>query len=123
MVSHARRLGTDGEAVVAAHYARCGYELLDRNWRRREGEVDLIVSRGDLVVFCEVKTRSGVAYGHGSEAVGPRKRQRLRQLAARWLQERRDAGERTGGISVRFDVASVDAGPHGYRVDLIEDAF
>ena len=79
-----------------------GYEILDRNWRRREGEVDLIVRRGPTVVFCEVKTRSTDRFGTGAESVLPAKQRRIRRLAARWLSELTPAaGPGPGRSSVR----------------------
>lgn len=96
-------IGPAGEALVAQWYARAGYEVLDRNWRYgRAGEIDLVLARAGTVVFCEVKTRSGVGFGAPVEAVGYRKQTQLRRLAAAWLSER-GAKPRT----VRFDVASV----------------
>ena len=113
-----RNIGADGEAVVAHHYERLGYRVVARNWRCREGELDLVVAVGDTIVFCEVKTRSSDRFGGGAAAVGWQKQRRIRALAARWL---RDAS--LGSVDVRFDVAVVDARGRGYRVDLIEAAF
>ena len=113
-----RALGSEGEAVVAQWYEAQGYEVLERNWRRREGEVDLIVRRGRTVVFCEVKTRTTDRFGTGAEAVLPAKQRRIRQLARRWLSELTPASGRSL-VEVRFDVASVTAG----RVEVIEAAF
>jgi putative endonuclease len=97
-----RALGQRGEALVAAWYEHAGYQVLDRNWRRREGELDLVVRRGRSIVFCEVKTRSSHRFGAPVEAITRVKQQRIRALAARWL------GESTlGGGDLRFDVASV----------------
>jgi putative endonuclease len=93
--------------------------VLDRNWRCRDGELDLVVSRPRLVVFCEVKTRSSLAFGTPAEAVTRTKQRRLRALAARWLREAAGrAPDRVAG-AVRFDVASV----MGDGVEVIEDAF
>ena len=80
-----RALGLRGEALVAAWYERAGYEILDRNWRRREGELDLILRRGRSIVFCEVKTRSSNRFGAPIEAITRVKQLRIRALAARWL--------------------------------------
>ena len=66
-----RALGQRGEALVADWYERAGYEILDRNWRRREGELDLILRRGRAIVFCEVKTRSSNRFGAPIEAITP----------------------------------------------------
>lgn len=116
MTRGSQRLGTRGEDRAAAWYVAQGYRVLARNWRCREGEIDLICARGDTVVVCEVKARSSLAYGHPAEAVTPAKQRRLRVLATRWLAEapldRRPA-------VVRFDVAAVLPG----SVDVIESAF
>ncbi len=111
-------LGAEGESSAAAWYEGQGYEILERNWRRREGEVDLIVRRGRTVAFCEVKTRSSDRFGTGAEAVVAPKRRRIRRLAARWLSELTPASGREL-VEVRFDVVSIVAGV----VEVIEDAF
>lgn len=113
-----RALGADGEALAAQWYEDNGYEVLDRNWRRREGEVDLIVRRGKTVAFCEVKTRSSDRFGTGAESVLGAKQRRIRRLATRWLSELTPASGRSR-VEVRFDVVSITAG----RVEVIEDAF
>ncbi|HEV3130824.1 MAG TPA: YraN family protein [Acidimicrobiales bacterium] len=113
-----RALGADGEALAAQWYEDNGYEVLDRNWRRREGEVDLIVRHGKTVAFCEVKTRSSDRFGTGAESVLEAKQRRIRRLAARWLSELTPASGRSR-VEVRFDVVSITAG----RVEVIEDAF
>jgi putative endonuclease len=102
---------------VARWYEVRGYEVLDRNWRTREGEIDLVVRRGGpggTLVVCEVKTRSSLAYGHPAEAVTAVRRRRLRVLAAQWL-----ATHGSHGGEVRFDVAAVVGG----TIDVIESAF
>lgn len=109
-----RSLGGGGEAAAAAWYEANGYEVLARNWRCRLGEIDLIVKRGHLIAFCEVKTRSSQAFGHPVEAVTREKRDRVRHLAARWLQ---DSPVRPGVI--RFDVVAV----LGDRAEVVEGAF
>ena len=69
MPDRRRALGAAGEDVAAAWYRAAGYEVLARNWRCREGELDLVVAGSGVVVFCEVKTRRGDAFGLPSEAV------------------------------------------------------
>jgi putative endonuclease len=115
---HNRSFGADGEERAARWYEAEGYEVLERNWRRREGEVDLIVRRGATVVFCEVKTRASDRFGTGAEAVLPAKQRRIRRLASRWLAELTPAVGR-GRIELRFDVVSITSG----TVEVIEDAF
>ncbi|HUS61064.1 MAG TPA: YraN family protein [Acidimicrobiales bacterium] len=109
-----RALGTEGEKAVAAWYEARGYEVLGRNWRCREGELDLILRQGRRLVFCEVKSRSTTAFGLPAEAVNHAKQARIRRLAALWLE---DAPARPGEI--RFDVACVLAG----TIEVIEAAF
>ena len=117
-MAHRRQvLGAAGEDAVAAWYASAGYEVLDRNWRCRDGELDLVVGRGDLIVFCEVKTRRSERFGTPAEAVTHTKQCRLRALALRWLAERSTRGD------LRFDVASVRPGRGGLEVEVIQDAF
>jgi putative endonuclease len=114
-----RALGERGELLVAAWYEREGYEILGRNWRRREGELDLILGRGRAVVFCEVKTRTSNRFGAPVEAVTRTKQQRIRVLAALWLGENgRQARD------LRFDVASVmvERGAEPV-IDVLEGAF
>ncbi len=106
-------LGRWGDAQVARLYESSGYEVLDRNWQVRGGELDLVLARADEIVFCEVKTRSSARFGAPVEAVGYRKQQFLRRTALSWL----DAHDRRGRL--RFDVASVIAG----EIEVIEGAF
>jgi putative endonuclease len=107
-------LGAAGEAQAARWYEANGYTVLARNWRCRQGELDLVLAKGALVVFCEVKTRSSDAFGAPAEAVTRTKQLRLRRLAAAFLDQ---APSRPG--EVRFDVAAVLAG----RLEVVEGAF
>ncbi len=115
-------LGARGEELAVAWYTGRGYTVLGRNWRCREGEIDLVVARGRGVVFCEVKTRRGSAFGMPVEAVTADKQRRLRRLATRWLAEQPSGGR--GFADLRFDVACVrlraGAAPD---VEVIEAAF
>ncbi len=121
------RTGTAGEDAAARWYRQRGYGELARNWRCSIGEVDLVLSRGDTLVFCEVKTRRGSGFGGGWEAVTARKRQKLRALAQTFL-----LVHRLAPATVRFDVASVlvregrppGSGPgRSAEVEVFEDAF
>ena len=119
MTDARRALGAAGEEAVAEWYGRSGYVVLARNWRVREGEIDVIARRGKTIVFCEVKTRRGDAFGTPAEAVTPRKQARIRKLAVRWLG---DHDERADVL--RFDVAAVKPDGQGaWIVDVFEAAF
>jgi putative endonuclease len=93
--------------------------VLARNWRVREGELDLVARAGETIVFCEVKTRRSDAFGIPAEAVTRPKQIRIRRLAVRWLA---DNGERAADL--RFDVAAVTPDGRGrWIVDVLEGAF
>jgi putative endonuclease len=115
MTAGRRATGAWGEGRVAAWYEALGYEVLARNWRVREGELDLVVARADVVVFCEVKSRTSDAFGTPAEAVTPVKQARLRRLAGLWL-----AADHRSWPSIRFDVATV---LRGQVAEVIEAAF
>jgi putative endonuclease len=95
-------LGAHGERIAAAYLTDAGLRVLDRNWRCRDGELDIVAREGDALVFCEVKTRRGTGYGQPVEAVGRVKQRRLRTLAQRWL-----AAHDEHAPEVRFDVVGV----------------
>ncbi len=86
--THAQRkaLGDFGERLAARRLCDSGYALLDRNWRCRDGEIDIVARDGDVLVICEVKTRSSVAFGTPLESIDTVKAARLHRLGGRWLQ-------------------------------------
>lgn len=97
-------LGRYGEDLAAQHLAAAGLEVLDRNWRCRAGELDVVAREPDgTLVFVEVKARSGTGFGEPAEAVSMVKARRIRRLACQWLE---DHGP-TGAPELRFDVISV----------------
>jgi putative endonuclease len=111
-------LGRAGEDAAEALYRSRGYQVVARNWRCSVGELDLVLRRGPLLVFCEVKARRGGAFGAPFEAVHAAKQRKLRTLAHAFL-----AGSAVRH-DVRFDVASVTVSDRGTpRVHLFEDAF
>ncbi|KGN36751.1 YraN family protein [Knoellia subterranea] len=97
-------LGAHGEALAARFLRDRGMQILERNWRCPEGEIDVIALDGDCVVVCEVKTRRGTGVGDPLEAVTREKALRLRRLAAAYLRSRPDAVPR-----VRIDVIGIIA--------------
>jgi putative endonuclease len=119
-----QRLGRRAEDLVAARLQRLGWRLVERNFRTRSGEIDLICLDGRTLVFVEVKAgRKGSALGpeRPAHAVGPRKQLRLRRLAREWIAERRGPSAVAG---YRFDVVGVSFGPDGLAdVDHLRNAF
>jgi putative endonuclease len=99
------QLGAMGEALAVDHLTRMGLRIVDRNWRCRYGELDVIACDAATAVFVEVKTRTGDGYGGLAHAVTPRKVRRLRRLAGLWL-----AGQDERWAAVRIDVIGVRIG-------------
>jgi putative endonuclease len=127
-----RRVDTGrlGERVAIRFLERNGYRLVERNYRTREGEIDLIASRGSLLVFCEVKAlRAGAGATRGPchplEGVGPAKRRQVRRIARSWLADRRATGARQAGREIRFDAIGILFSSTGEvkRLDHVEGAF
>jgi putative endonuclease len=81
-------IGAYGESVAARHLVEQGMVVLDRNWRCDAGEIDLVLRDGDVLVVCEVKTRTSVDFGTPHEAITDAKLDRLRRLAMCWQEER-----------------------------------
>jgi putative endonuclease len=107
-----------GEEVAALYLERRGWRIVERNFRRREGEIDLIASREGTLAFVEVKTRRSCAYGTPAEAVTARKRAHIRTVARLFLLERRPRAE-----DIRFDVMEIIWDARGLRVEHLEGAF
>jgi putative endonuclease len=116
---HRAALGAYGERIAVRVLTDAGLTVLDRNWRCREGELDVVARDGDALVFCEVKTRTGTGFGHPVEAVTAEKRRRLRLLARSWL-----AAHDHHAPDLRFDVVGVHVPARGpARVTHLRNAF
>ncbi|MGH2875737.1 MAG: YraN family protein [Solirubrobacteraceae bacterium] len=116
-------LGPAGERLAAEHLLRLGYEILERNYRTRWGELDIVASRDGTLAFCEVKTRrAGGRAGGPFEAVSRDKQQRVRRMANSWLVDRRD---RPFAPTIRFDAIGItlDGGGRLVSLEHLEGAF
>jgi len=112
-------LGRRGEDIAAAALVAKGYLVVDRNWRCPLGELDIVAVDGAETVFVEVKTRSGLGFGHPFESVTPVKLARLRRLAAAWCEAH--PGEHD---LIRLDVIAVIVPAHGEpTVEHLERVF
>lgn len=122
-----RRLGDRGERLACKHLEARGFEVLERNFRTRRGELDVVARNERFLLFCEVKTRilseaAGGPLGPFA-AIGPRKRRRVRLMATEWLATRRVPGPRPPEL--RFDAIGVEFDSAGRMTALehLEDAF
>jgi putative endonuclease len=95
-------LGRRGEDLAVEYLSERGLVVLSRNWRCREGELDVVATDGTTLVVCEVKTRSTAAFGDPAEYVTPAKLRHVRQATEAWLRR-----YRVGWCRVRYDVVSV----------------
>lgn len=114
-----QRLGRLGEDLACAELERRGYFILARGHRSRFGEIDIVArDRGGTLVFIEVKTREGAAYGDAAEAVTADKRRRITAMAEDYL-----ARHGRPDQACRFDVVAVDASQAPPKVTVYPDAF
>ena len=119
MTAGRQRLGRWAEQRVARWYEAAGYEVVARNWRCRDGELDLVVSRPGILVFVEVKARRGSSFGEAVESIPGWKRRRIGAMALDYLAWT----NRTRNVC-RFDVVAIDRiGSEDMTVTVIEDAF
>ena len=104
--THSRaEIGALGEQLAVDHLRGLGLQIVERNWRCRYGELDVVAADGRVLVFVEVKTRTGDQFGGAVAAVTPAKVRRLRRLAGLWLAEHHDAW-----AAVRLDVVAITIG-------------
>ncbi|MCK4697204.1 MAG: YraN family protein [Dehalococcoidia bacterium] len=114
-----REIGALGEKIAAEHLTGLGYVIRERNFRSREGEIDIIAEKDDFLVFIEVRTRTSSSYGTPEESVTAQKKERLLALAEAYMEDRDDLPP-----SWRIDVVALELGPKGKvsRLELIENA-
>jgi putative endonuclease len=121
-------VGRYGEQVAAEHLEAAGLVILSRNWRCREGELDIVAREAGELVFVEVKTRSSLAYGSPAAAVDRTKATRIRRLALHWLAAERAGRSATAGgadywSALRFDVICVIRGAGTPQIEHLRGAF
>jgi putative endonuclease len=116
------RLGKQGERLAVEHLTRLGYEIVERNYRTRWGELDIVAYDGTALAFVEVKTRRLSRAGGPLETLRPPQRQRLRKMAGAWMIDRSD---RPYSELIRFDAIGVTIDATGKLVSLehLEGAF
>lgn len=116
MNTHLR--GVRFEQLAAEYLERAGYHVLDQNVRAGREEIDLVVRRGDLVAFVEVKGRAARGRGHPLHAIGARKRAAIARVARSWIARHGHPGD-----VYRFDAVAVLPGGRGWTVEHVADAW
>lgn len=109
-------LGRRGEDAAAEYLAELGWTILDRNWRCRDGELDIVAHDGRRHVVCEVKTRRSARYGDPLEAITADKAARLRRLAWRWA-----TAHGVGGVPIRVDVLGLVGDGDDFSIDHLRE--
>jgi putative endonuclease len=121
-----RALGALGEHLAVEHLERAGYRIVERNFRTRYGELDIVAAGDRCFVFCEVKTRVRGRNGPSPfDSIGHGKRSQVRQMARQWLAERRPQLDEPPQPALRFDAIGVSMSPSGrlLALDHLEGAF
>ncbi|MDQ5872185.1 MAG: YraN family protein [Acidobacteriota bacterium] len=113
-----RGVGDDWERLAERHLKDAGFRVIERNFRAKPGEVDLVAEENGVICFVEVKGRRGEGFGSPAEAVTAEKQRRIFRAAEAWL-----ARERRGEARCRFDVVSIRETADGPEVEILRDAF
>jgi putative endonuclease len=111
-------LGRLGEELASRRLRSLGYEILERNYRCRLGEIDLVARDGDVLVFVEIKTRKNRPLGEAKEAVNRRKQGQLSRVALAYLKSKK-----LWDTKARFDVVAIGVGEGKEKIEIIRDAF
>lgn len=117
-MDHRQSLGRRGEDLACAELEKRGYVIVDRRFRTRCGELDIVARDGGVLVFVEVRARSSGNFGTPFESVTWKKRQRLSRMAVSYLSLKRLAG-----VACRFDVVSILEERGTQTVELVRGAF
>ena len=111
-------IGKYGEDRAAEFLSRLGYEVIERNWRGNNGEIDIVARDRDCLVFAEVKTRTRTGFGHPFEAITSKKLQTIRRLVGEWCHSKQIAGSK-----VRLDAVSVLVVDGIVRIEHLKQVF
>jgi putative endonuclease len=114
-----KELGLRGEQEAARLLKKRGYKILEKNFRSRLGEVDIVAREGETIVFVEVKTRASENFGSPKEAIDTRKRRRIIRASLDYLNRSRAYGDR----GIRFDVVTVEKKGGRFTAELMKNAF
>lgn len=119
MTTSRTQLGKGGETLAVTHLKRKGYKIIDRNFRTRRGEIDIVARHRDTLVFIEVKTRRSQRFGDPKWAITAAKRRKISLVALEYLLKTQG----TTRIKARFDVVTIQQTASRPLVEVIANAF
>ncbi|MGE5415948.1 MAG: YraN family protein [Acidobacteriota bacterium] len=114
-----REIGQRGEDLAAVYLERQGYKIITRNYRSRWGEIDIICRKNGILIFVEVRSKSGDRFGEPEESITHTKMDRIRKTAFAYLENVTEGRHR----EIRFDFIAVRNSPEGPKINHIKSAF
>ncbi len=120
MIYYKKRIGEEGEEIAANYLEKQGYKILERNFRCKIGEIDIIARENNCLIFVEVKTKTGLGHGSPEEMVNRKKQEKIKRIAEFYLKEKDLEGE---DLDWRIDVLAIEfEGEKLKNIDLIKNA-
>ncbi len=118
MPSKQQQFGTKSEALAVKHLKKLGYKILERNFRTKLGEIDIIAKDRDAIVFVEVKARNSGYYGNAKWGVTSKKQMKISMVALQYLKDKDQSHAKA-----RFDVVAINSRQAAVDVEIIKNAF
>jgi len=118
MLNQRQQFGKDSESIAVTHLIKSGYKILERNFRTKLGEIDIIAKDRDTLVFVEVKAKRSVRFGDPKEAVTPKKQRKISKVALYYLKATNQIH-----VKARFDVVAIRSIQDNLRVEIVKNAF
>ena len=118
MPSKSQQYGQKGEATAVRYLRRCGYQILEKNYRTNLGEIDIIARDKDFIVFVEVKARQSRSFGNPKGALTANKQRKISMVALQYLKSTRQLEAKA-----RFDVVAVHPSESCQRIEVVKNAF
>ena len=118
MQTPTQQYGKKSENDAVRYLKKNGYRIIEKNYRTRLGEIDIIAKDGKTIVFVEVKARRSIRYGHPKWAITPKKKRNMSMVALHYLKSTRQ-----NKAKARFDVITIHPEENSMRIELIKNAF
>ncbi len=120
MTYYKKRIGEEGEEIAAKYLEDKGYKILERNFRCKIGEIDIIAKGGDILVFIEVKSKTGLGYGSPEDMVDRRKQKKVKRVAEFYMREKEIPSQ---DLDWRIDILAIEfEGGRIRNIELIKNA-